>query len=845
MAALLFGFSSTVFADDNTIILPGTSAITSEWEANSQSKGYKITSLAWDNSKRYIAVGTNGVVRTSKNGIDWVTKFFNEPVELNSIIYDGKGFIAVGKEGVILKTTDGTNWIKCYSDSQKWFSKVSVGNNVYVAVGESIMYSTDGVSWNAAVIPSVSASREYTDIIFDGKCFLVCSADGKVISSSDGQNWGLNASVDSHILSGIVWNGDKYVLISGDTGEIFVSKDATHWEVSAKTQAGIRTAIMWDGTRFIVLGDLFRSSSTDNRVMLISSDGYNWKMKSLSVSKGSFLYNINYDGSTYYLYDQNSIYRSKDLSSWETEKQTAAHNNLTDAVWFSKTGSFYMIGGSSDGGLVVSKDGAVWEDVTDHIKSLFHSEYNLNSFIATEDRLYVYGSEWGNGWENVVLTSEDGMSWKKWKINFPVKTDYIADLLKESGKDPDFSKNKDFIKYYFGTPTYASGKFFVPFERTIFTKLENGMLTGEIAFNSILISEDGVRWEEENTITINDKLALEENQLVMLDGLVGNGSCYLIHGHINKKWTESDSSPVKDFFMVSTDLRDWKVTYMDGYFHCIFTANGAFILFDTSQYALFSVDGLNFKKVNTGNYRQSVNDVVWANGYYVAIGEDGLILKSTDGLAWNRDDNVFDNLKLYSISVSPTDAVIAAGSSILCFEAKPSTWAANDYYQAKQAGLVDTRPFQSLQGSITKEEMYAIATRLYEKLTGKRISPSPADTFIDNRYPEVLKAYSIGLLDKNSEKTFRPLEPVTKEEMANILYKVLLTSNMNVGTDNKWKIDFADAKEIDSYALEAVKFMNANGFINGNNQYIKPHEAISREIVIKIAQQLYERYRNE
>lgn len=53
---------------------------------------------------------------------------------------------------------------------------------------------------------------------------------------------------------------------------------------------------------------------------------------------------------------------------------------------------------------------------------------------------------------------------------------------------------------------------------------------------------------------------------------------------------------------------------------------------------------------------------------------------------------------------------------------------------------------------------------------------------------------------------------------------------------------FADEKDIAPWALEAVRFMNKNGFLKGSDNKIDPNEICTREMSVLIATRVYEKY---
>ena len=71
-----------------------------------------------------------------------------------------------------------------------------------------------------------------------------------------------------------------------------------------------------------------------------------------------------------------------------------------------------------------------------------------------------------------------------------------------------------------------------------------------------------------------------------------------------------------------------------------------------------------------------------------------------------------------------------------------------------------------------------------------------------------------GIAGGYDDATFGPNDPITREQMAAILYRYAQYKGYDVSAKadlNK----FTDADEISNYALEALQWANAEGLING------------------------------
>lgn len=157
--------------------------------------------------------------------------------------------------------------------------------------------------------------------------------------------------------------------------------------------------------------------------------------------------------------------------------------------------------------------------------------------------------------------------------------------------------------------------------------------------------------------------------------------------------------------------------------------------------------------------------------------------------------------------------------------AKVSGWADAYVNLALNDNLLDV----SLLGSdytknITRLQFCSVAVRLAEELTGKTITPAPANTFRDTDNPYVLKAYAAGITSGISATEFGPNNLLDRQQMATFLHRTLQYVEKNSSykyTDYTSKLSsYSDSSQIASWAKESMAFMNALDLITGTSATI-------------------------
>jgi S-layer homology domain/IPT/TIG domain len=170
---------------------------------------------------KFVAVGTNGSILTSKDGIAWTRAVSGTVAVLRGVAYGGGRFVAVGEGGVISTSSDGVSWT--YEDSGTFASLhgIAYGSGRFVAVGPTaVVTSADGVHWTTAT--EMEMSGMYAVAYGEGQ-FVAVGEHGSAFTSADGTGWVPLPSVVARpgvapLLSGVTYGAGQYVAVAGDGG---------------------------------------------------------------------------------------------------------------------------------------------------------------------------------------------------------------------------------------------------------------------------------------------------------------------------------------------------------------------------------------------------------------------------------------------------------------------------------------------------------------------------------------------------------------------------------------------------------------------------------------------------
>lgn len=266
---------------------------------------------------RYVMTANNSAapIFTSVNGTVWTTNGFFIPnglipygsdpdvmvklnqarLSLNSVTYNSGRYIAVGSS--IVTSTDGAIWTETYkfpaSSLVNTFYSVSYVNTTsftgYIAVGKGqylvgttvtprdlIATSSDGESWT--VLP-VTTTKGLYGITNNSSTIVAVGEDGIVATSTDGVVW-TNTVHGTDTLRDVIFANSKFVAV-GDNGLIRTSTNGTVWTTQTSGTTEDLNSVIYANSTYTVVGDnntLIQSADAvtfvDNSVFNISEPEY-------------------------------------------------------------------------------------------------------------------------------------------------------------------------------------------------------------------------------------------------------------------------------------------------------------------------------------------------------------------------------------------------------------------------------------------------------------------------------------------------------------------------------------------------------------------------------------------
>jgi hypothetical protein len=264
---------------------------------------------------------------------------------LMHIVFENGRFIAVGINGTIIESTDGVSWFACSSGVSFDLRSVALYDNQFFAVGDGIISSENGVTWKV-----ISTEYGLYDIAGGDSC-IVAVGKGKILTSKDGITW------SKHDFSGIqfnavAWGMNKFIA-GGDSSywdmslnfysRMFSSSDGNKWtDVSILMRGNTVFDLEWAGDQFI---------DAETNGISFSLDGLGWQV-SWSLTGTQTIHSVRWlQNNIFAILNCNQLFYHDSVSGW---KSFATFNEycLEDIA----CGIGYLVAVGQNGVIITFKD---------------------------------------------------------------------------------------------------------------------------------------------------------------------------------------------------------------------------------------------------------------------------------------------------------------------------------------------------------------------------------------------------------------------------------------------------------------------------------------------------------
>lgn len=533
------------------------------------------------------------------------------------------------------------------SSGNKLNSALGNGNrSVYVALGAYgvMSYSYDNTNWSLIGVPAVAYNSMVTD---ENNHVVAVGENGSVIfSADDGATWSGVKSGLTESLNKVAYGNGVFIAV-GNNGFISRSNSIDKWSASNIGYTGNLTGISY--TKSSNVG-IWVVTTDNNKVFYSYNNGATWN--STDLGTGVILNNIKYAKNEFYAVGSNgNIWHSVDGSAWvqsviySDSKQISKYSgNITSITY----GNNLFLGTTSDGKLISSNDGQVWVLLGAlSLKSLNNIYYNNNTFVVVGDNFVRASSDNGKTWREIltttynfkdaILTQDSNSYIFTAQKGYIVRTSNtfsnakVVPILGSSLNSAQHSADGSLIITVGNDGTIISstnGQAWTKQQSNTIYSLKKIMTLGSnfiaVGLNGTIVqSSNGVNWKSSQPFSSLQFFdgANDSNSEIIAIGRNGSTTstkpAAILSNDAGKTWSDISTK-----FESAGDLR--AITYNKD--------NKTFLVTDSLHQIFTSSDGNKWSKI--GSFTGLINGLSYAYGTYVAVGDNGVIVTSTNGKDW-------------------------------------------------------------------------------------------------------------------------------------------------------------------------------------------------------------------
>ena len=231
----------------------------------------------------FVAVGNDGAILTSSDGVDWIERNANTHHGLHKVIWGDGMFVAGGDSGTIITSGDGVEWVVRRSVGNRSIRSIAWGNGIYIATDDqqfnhelSVYISDNGIEWTEQQgTANVNGVWHFGEIVYGDGLFMSGASDCLAPVSTDGISWERTGDLSFWRLccrpmepcmpgcapiSPIAYGNGIFLLLSRTyRGMARYERDKNweilHYDCEWLERTGVNShSIIYDGVRFVMAG---------------------------------------------------------------------------------------------------------------------------------------------------------------------------------------------------------------------------------------------------------------------------------------------------------------------------------------------------------------------------------------------------------------------------------------------------------------------------------------------------------------------------------------------------------------------------------------------------------------
>jgi hypothetical protein len=209
-------------------------------------------------------------------------------------------FVAISNyDDKAVYSTDGITWTAATLPSSAYWQSVTYGNGKFVAIaklGNKAIYSTDGISWTETTMPN-SGRAGWESVTYGNGKFVAVALDSATYSistdkaaySTDGITWTAATLPSESYWSSVTYGNGKFVAISNYDDKAVYSTDGITWTAATLPSSAVWQSVTYGNGKFVAIAAGY------SHKVAYSTDGISWTETTIPKGNDS----VNWSSVTY------------------------------------------------------------------------------------------------------------------------------------------------------------------------------------------------------------------------------------------------------------------------------------------------------------------------------------------------------------------------------------------------------------------------------------------------------------------------------------------------------------------------------------------------------------------
>jgi photosystem II stability/assembly factor-like uncharacterized protein len=377
--------------------------------------------------------------------------------------------------------------------------------------------------------------------------------------------------------------------------------------------------------------------------VMTSADGLTWEIKKTGLH--NTLYSIIYSNNRFVVTGESgAILTSTDGATWQVRSSGVALNLYSVAF-----GNAMFVATGDSGTIITSADGTAWTKRTSEVTGGIYSvTYGKSGFVALAENNFI---------QTITLTSPDGITWTRYLSSMNSILDemtsvacgdsvFLAAMVNGMYTSPNGTTwtkvdsppqyhvssvaylNNQFVAAGAGISFSSDGRKWVTHTTDGFSAITygNGRYVAPGGSGRMYVSTDGVAWSKTGSGPTNwlYSIAYGDNKFIAVGFDSPRSTVLSSVDAVTWKTEKQDSSPEMQFR---------SVCYGGGKFVIAGWYKGSA---NSQCLILTSTDGSTWTRNESIKINAGLHSIIFGNNLFLAVGDKGLMLTSPDAVTWTK-----------------------------------------------------------------------------------------------------------------------------------------------------------------------------------------------------------------